>query len=850
MNRDTNMNAKWLANGVKEGEKEKKLKLIIRADNAELAALYKEINRLRKEKADLLGDSATANKLSIIANEIAELKINSLSIDDIIKQIEAGKKDDSDPKTFQEIWEEQKDLQDALQIKAEGLNGDNLYSFEWKGVDYNTNEGLGAERIAYEVVHQLSKIADLNQDGTISADDKVLFKTFDDFLTTNDAEIQSNPIFANTLKKGNWKKSFKDGLRKLLASNTNLVEFVDKKDSNWEVKFHEYAGKSRQFTLTDLHSFINEVAIPSDNEAALQFISEKLGKWGDEQKWRIWTVREATDSEKKFLVERGHISEKYSQKKIYWSFDDCPNQNIEIKGLKGWTDLYKSVFNKIENKTKFENSENYLTEYDNICKKIITRAVLNGDITSLDSSNRGHLVELISKIDGKKYELNLSYNVYAYAEWLRARKAVIDTRGDSLKDSELVDQTKLDNSHLAKILKINADLEAKDKELDKLAIKRAKESQTELEKLKPNLLKKDNKTIDWKKAETILEAAKAERLILEIVWIQNGGVDGRKETKDNEGMGITAEKAKENNDLLYSIEQERIKLELDKTWHIIIKKEFESKTGSSTEEKIATMMKEKGGVGLEAVRKAYLSLEGENSATAKLIKDALDNEIKAFDSNDLTVPELNSALGITDATPDMVTEWGKIGNGWGKTKAHIESLFSLYSDNDKKAALITYLKTLGNDKINAASSEEDKFVAFKKESPAFVIEHIVRHENHEILTNDKSEARKTIVKEMQDAKLDSSYGDTKNPTSDNVFAYLRDKRINDLKRNTQEDSSTTENKSFWDEWVKPWGYRGFWIPLSVVALFSIVFFWKNISDWWNGPTGEEGETEKNQEDDE
>jgi uncharacterized FAD-dependent dehydrogenase len=81
--------------------------------------------------------------------------------------------------------------------------------------------------------------------------------------------------------------------------------------------------------------------------------------------------------------------------------------------------------------------------------------------------------------------------------------------------------------------------------------------------------------------------------------------------------------------------------------------------GVDNESRIKKIIEEcsKGGVSLEAVMNAFDFMGGdENKKIAKEIKDAIGKVKIASDSKDLSEADLNEVLGITDATPDMVTK--------------------------------------------------------------------------------------------------------------------------------------------------------------------------------------------------
>jgi len=260
--------------------------------------------------------------------------------------------------------------------------------------------------------------------------------------------------------------------------------------------------------------------------------------------------------------------------------------------------------------------------------------------------------------------------------------------------------------------------------------------------------------------------------------------------KEDESVGMTKKEVEENISLIYEIEQEKNKLA--DAWDVEIKAEFE-KSSFDIKSRIAKTKKEagSGGIGLEAVRDSLRRLNrGDDLEVAEEIDEEIKKETVATDSRNLTTSELSSILGISNATDEMVADWGSLVNGWGKLKSNIEGLFSPYSDSTKKAALIEYIKNkLGsNAKIEAASSDEDKFVAFKKESAAFVIEHLIRHENKKALSDIKSEEGKAIIKRMEAVEeLDTdTYGDPKKSETVKLFTFLYDEKLNNIAKTIQQ----------------------------------------------------------------
>jgi len=306
--------------------------------------------------------------------------------------------------------------------------------------------------------------------------------------------------------------------------------------------------------------------------------------------------------------------------------------------------------------------------------------------------------------------------------------------------------------------------------------------------------------------------------------------------KEDESVGMTKKEVEENISLIYEIEQEKNKLA--DAWDVEIKAEFE-KSSFDIKSRIAKTKKEagSGGIGLEAVRDSLRRLNrGDDLEVAK----AIDNEIKkdtfAADSQNITKSELSSALGIWDVTDEMVADWGSLVNGWGKLKSNIEDLFSPYSDSTKKTKLIGYIKNKldSNANIEAASSDEDKFVAFKKESAAFVIEHLLRHENEKALSDVKSEERKAIIKRMEAIEeLDTNtYGDPKKPETVNLFTFLYDEKLKNITKNSQEQKEKTEGSAFVKHMKAHYGWYIGGGALLIIGLIAI--FWKSISEWWNG----------------
>jgi hypothetical protein len=889
------LNTKWL--GVERTEKERKLFSKVGAKNkSKLEAFLNQASKIRNEIKTLQGNNSASIKLNIIAQQIVNNAEDKDRVDKILKKLDPEVPGGpANLKKWDDFQQEYLAGDNGIYKLSGDLKNDNYYPIKWENKIYDSNESLGAERISYELVHQLSKIeidkivieakkiidkGDKTNATVKDKEEKVRLDKFIDWLGKASGEMNTadNSTKTNQQKIDERVKEFQ-GWSKNMSTVFYGREKYDEDgkgiDKPWSFEYRDFSDKKNNFDFAKLDEFVAFLA-PQREDGIIDFINEFMPKiWGDNQKWRIWTASPLTEAQKKEYAKDKKVPQYYANKGkvIYWGNErgegDGRN-NITLKGLRGWVELYRAIFNNSTNRKKFEASQIYIKRFSELYRNLIYKgADFDNNINLEDTTNAdivkiktfhddfGITFEEVYDENGNAFYLPLTYEVGSVRRDLKGQQAKLEAIGDSLGKNDMANQGKLENDQNALVYGKYDELEKLDVKINDLMTKdEVKEKIQKLNELKKTLKATTDNKLNWGKKDTILIAAKVHKLLLDIAWLQNDGIEGSKTLKEDKNAGITRKDVTDNLDLIHEIEQQRNILA--DAWDVEIRGEFDKK-GSTAEERIKKTKEESGngGIGLEAVRDALRRLNrGDDSKAADKIDEELKKGFVASDSKDLTTTELNSALGISDSTEDMVIAWGKLANGWGKLEANIKTLFSSYSDKDKKTALITYIKdkleSINND-IKAASSDEDKFVAFKKQSPEFIIEHLVRHENSKALKDVKSEEGKAVIERMKKVEdLDTkTYGDPKKPKtidSEKLYTFLRDEKIDNINKLTSQDKKEETKGSAIINHAK--AHYGWYIGGVLLFIIGVVaIFWKNILEWWNGPA-EEGEVEKQEDDNE
>lgn len=790
--------------------------------------------------------------------------------------------------TWNKFKEEYLTGKSGIYTFAEDLNADsnNHYPIAWRNKIYDSNESLGAERIAYEVTHQLAKI---DFDKVVTEGNKIVEKGKD--TTSKKATAKEKADAQEAKDYLAWIATHRVALNghldnvKRQAKTMTTADYGQqdydkdgKKVGNpWAFEYREFSDKTRDFNFDELEKFVSFLTNPTDRDDGIfDFINKTMAKtWEDDQKWHIWTARLLTEDERKEWVKDKKVPPYYQKKDmvIYWSDEKAGGNgrnNITLKGLGGWIELYRAIFNSKANREKFKASQDYIQKFAQMYQGLIYKGTdfdSNIDLASNSlvkkfKDDYGITIQEVYDENGDAFYLPLTYDVEDTKRQLRAQKTKLTALEKGLGENDMANQGKLENEQNALIYAKQDELEKLDVKINDLMTKdEVKEKVQKLNELKKTLINPANATaankVNWGREGVIIAAAKAEKLLFDIAWLQNDGIDGTKKLKEDENAGMKKEDVTKNLELIYEIEQQRN--QMGDAWDVVIRAEFE-KGGKDKKARIDKALKEEsnGGIGLEAIRDTLKRLNrGDDSEVADEITQRLKYVIIASDSKDLTTTDLNSALGISDSTQDMVDAWNKLVNGWGKNKANIEKLFSEYSDSAKKSALITYIKdkldSVNND-IKAASSDEDKFTTFKKQSPEFIIEHLVRHENSKALEDVKSTEAKAIITRMEAVSggVDTNtYGDPKKPEtidSDKLYTFLYDEKLDNITKSTSQDGKgKREGNAIINHIKDHWGwYLG---GVSVFIIGAIAIFWKSISEWWNGPAEEGSESEKNQDED-
>jgi len=291
---------------------------------------------------------------------------------------------------------------------------------------------------------------------------------------------------------------------------------------------------------------------------------------------------------------------------------------------------------------------------------------------------------------------------------------------------------------------------------------------------------------------------------------------------------------------------------------------------------------------LEKYRKAYEEAaklvklrqdeENEQEAIRKRIKGETTPPIPTPVS-DLTSEKLTTLFNFAvDKT--LADKWTTI------TEAQLNSIvLNDYAPTKlKHDPLMAHLSEKGDvdkDKYdNSTTKKQASWENFLKKGSEKVIKTIVMHENDDIFkdTPDDEEKNKKIKEMREDTdagynddpkqnKFDKTrYGDPtagkeSDVTTEHILNYLYDKKLGKVKQQSTAWETTTdggsgdpgkvENKSWFvfggSNWRPYVTYIGGFLVIVSVVMF---IFWNQISDWWNGPTEEDGKGEVEKDKDE
>jgi len=318
-------------------------------------------------------------------------------------------------------------------------------------------------------------------------------------------------------------------------------------------------------------------------------------------------------------------------------------------------------------------------------------------------------------------------------------------------------------------------------------------------------------------------------------------------------------------------------------WSTTIKGYFEGK-GSDLQARIKKIKEEESteGIGLEVIRDAYEEM-GETA-----VVEAIGKELKPETPTPvpvITKERLTELFGF-NVDETLKGEWVK-SDDKTLTEENINTIVvNDYSPSKTKyEGLMTYLGENGDDKGEKGYdvSDDDKkkgsWEKFMKKGAKTVIRTIIACERAEDLK--KIDKDNKIVKEMMedtDAGYDADhakcyfkkerYGNpedfegTDKPTKEKLINYLHDKKLGNVQKSsstweTQDAPNKNGDEKNWEgQWFSGW-FSGNWRPwvalggiVLVIAGLAAVIFWKNISEWWNGPAEAEGEDKTDEKEEE
>jgi len=226
----------------------------------------------------------------------------------------------------------------------------------------------------------------------------------------------------------------------------------------------------------------------------------------------------------------------------------------------------------------------------------------------------------------------------------------------------------------------------------------------------------------------------------------------------------------------------------------------------------------------------------------------------------LTIADLVEALKGTKELKESdltLTDWQGTTNF--KEKSAIKSLVEDYKPGATKAqAFQEHLKHDWKGKSGKDWSTDDYWEKFVKEKPKFIIG-AIRHYEWENATGafaGKAKKDPTIITEMGQANnwkssdekevVGDDKWDTDNPSHIAEFLYKKaeGKSGKNLCRSTKTVGTNGDNEEENEKGVLAHLKANWhWYGLAILAIITllVVIFWKNISEWWNGPVEEEGQ---------
>jgi len=246
----------------------------------------------------------------------------------------------------------------------------------------------------------------------------------------------------------------------------------------------------------------------------------------------------------------------------------------------------------------------------------------------------------------------------------------------------------------------------------------------------------------------------------------------------------------------------------------------------------------------------------------KLPEDKTPPPVTKFDK-----PAFKAYFGIDEQT--VFDKWKTLDKG------KIENVFGDYSKGkSKNPTLISHLNEKGV--YNKGGNDSDKRISetgdaawnkfFKDYDAETVIKTVLVHKNDDALKQDSpsEDKKKELIKNMRENSSagynkddpsqntfskddygDPTEGEESKVTRDQIVNYLYDEAMGQIKtgsawgekKDEKENGGTpTPEKPWW----KKFGYAAIWVPILLIIIGLVVFFWKNITEWWNGPAEEEG----------
>jgi len=289
----------------------------------------------------------------------------------------------------------------------------------------------------------------------------------------------------------------------------------------------------------------------------------------------------------------------------------------------------------------------------------------------------------------------------------------------------------------------------------------------------------------------------------------------------------------------------------------------------SLSEAIKKMIKDKDILtySLESIRDAYkkiaekILLSKKEDGYLKEVEKAIINpdDYKDKPPSDLTEEKLTELFAF-NADKTLKDQWSSV-----DTKTITESNLKSWVTNDysptksKHNDLLGHLSEHGDGlegqnktdyKISTEDEKKATWELFIKKGPEVVIKTIVAHEFDRMDDTKKKEVtdRMDNKKDGNDQPLDKSkYGDDEKWTDSGIKKFLYEEKIGKTfefkakeERRDDENGNGKPEVAWWN-WERASG-KILWIGVATVVLIGglCAIFWKQISDWWNGPTEEEG----------